>query len=416
MSDRRGVYFTFQGLLMAVLLLIFHYQCKGRPDEWGRMALLTALLGGSLLCLRLVSLRLLERWWFQAGLFIGDAVLASLTLRWTHSQSELYLIYFLIIFGTALARDVAQSMAVAVVTSVLYLLSAWHPISGFPHDTGFWLRFLFLWITASLLAVLSRDTEQAQSEERGKYQESLVRVGKLATLGQFAAEVAHRIKGPLTTIMVNAEVLSHKYGKSKEIVKELREIGDEAARCKEILKNLLDLGRIEEMDFNSLDLREPVRLALKSLEPQLRRYGLRAELAGLEAPLMVKGDQSLLQEAVTAVLQNALEAGRRGGTIRVRAQRAGGEPRWARFFARGRFCFLVIEDDGEGIAPGDLDKVFDPFFTTKGREGSGLGLSAALRILQKHGGRIEAASEGRGRGARFSLVLPQAEVPAERGS
>lgn len=407
MTDRRSIYFMFQGLLMAVLILIFHYQYHGSVEEWGRLAFLVTVLGGSLVGLKTVPPELLERWWFQAGLFVTDALLASLTLHWTQQRSELYLIYFLIIFGTALARDVGQSVVVALVTSVLYLLSAWRPAGGFPHDAEFWLRFLFLWIAASWLAILSRDTERTQAEEKRRYEERLMHVGRLATLGQFAAEVAHRIKGPLTTIMVNAEVLSHKYGRSKEIVKELREIEEEAARCKEILKNLLDLGRIEEMDFAPLDLCGPVRLALKGLEPQLRRRGIHAEVSGLEAPLMVRGDQSLLQEAVAAVLQNAVEAARKGGRLRVALQERKPGLGLARWREGRRAGVLVVEDDGAGIAREDLEKIFQPFFTTKGREGSGLGLSAAMRILQKHGGGIEASSEGPGRGARFSLFIPR---------
>ena len=218
--------------------------------------------------------------------------------------------------------------------------------------------------------------------------------------------MAHRIKGPLTTIMVNAEILSFRKRRDKEVLKELKEIQEEVGHCKEILKSLLDLGRIEEVDRAPLDLREPARLALRSVEPQVRRLGLHVKTEGAEAPLMVNGDQSLLQEAVAALLQNALEASRRGGNIRLRFEKASARSRFPRLIASKGYHAITVEDDGKGISPSDLDHIFQPFFTTKGAQGSGLGLSAALRILQKHDGSIEAHSAGPGHGARFRLTIP----------
>ena len=111
--------------------------------------------------------------------------------------------------------------------------------------------------------------------------------------------------------------------------------------------------------------------------------------------MKTRGDESLIQEALYALLQNAVEASSRNGTIRVTAETFGGRHR------------LSVADDGAGVARDDLERIFQPFFTTK-KDGSGLGLSAALRIAQKHGGTVEVDSAGAGRGATFTLVLPAA--------
>ena len=95
--------------------------------------------------------------------------------------------------------------------------------------------------------------------------------------------MAHRIKGPLTTISVNAEVLAHRPETDKSALKELEEIRDEVEKCKAILKDLLDLGRIEEMDVAELDLRAPLRAALKSIETQAQRRSVRLAEDGLAA-------------------------------------------------------------------------------------------------------------------------------------
>jgi signal transduction histidine kinase len=392
---RRAVYFAYQGLLMAVLLLLFLYQGPGHEGWVLRLWLLIVALVGSMTLIRVVPDATLARGWFQAGLFLGDAVLATMMLSWIQPRTELFLIYTLIVFGSALTRNARQSLIVAVATIALYFISWWRPDAWLPRNPVFWLRFLFLVVSSALLAILARDSQSAQDEDKRRYDERLIQVERLAALGRLAAEVAHRIKGPLTTISVNAEVAAHRHAGDKKTLKELNQITEEVQRCKEILKNLLDLGRIEEMDVEPLDLRVPIERALKLVAPQAADRKVSLDSSGLSAPLKSAGDESLIQEAVFALLQNAVEAVKRGGRIRLDAATYSGRHR------------LSVSDDGAGIAAADLEKIFQPFFTTK-KDGSGLGLSAALRIAQKHGGTVEADSAGEGRGSRFTLVLPAA--------
>lgn len=378
---------------MAVMLLLFLYQGKGQEGWTVRLWGLMVCMVGSMTLIRVVSDATLSRGWFQAGLFLGDAALATLILSWIQPRTELFLIYTLIVFGSALTRSARQRLIVAVVTIALYSITWWRPDAWLPLTPVFWLRFLFLVVSAALLAILARDSQEAQDEDKRRYDERLIQVERLATLGRLAAEVAHRIKGPLTTIAVNAEVAAHRHADDKKTLKELSQITEEVQRCKEILKNLLDLGRIEEMDTETLDLRVPAERALKRVKPWAADRKLRLEISGLARPMKAQGDESLIQEALYALLQNAVEASSRGGHIRVAAESFGGHHR------------LSVSDDGAGVSRVDLEKIFQPFYTTK-KEGSGLGLSAALRIAQKHGGTVEVDSAGPGQGARFTLVLP----------
>ena len=394
---RRAVYFSFQGLFMAVLLLLIFFQGPSRPGD-AVLSVLAALLFASLVLLRLVSDEVLTRWWFQAGVFVGDAVAATLTLtlRFMKPQADLFLLYLLLVFGSALTRSARQRLVVAVATIALYLATGWRSAGGWPSQPEFWLRAVFLAVSAALMAVLARDARQAQDEQRRRYEERLVQIGRLATLGRVAGEVAHRIKGPLTTIAVDAEVLASRLSDDKAALKELAEISGEVERCKLILKDLLDLGRIEEMDVMPLDLREPVRAGLKAMASQARSKRVKTSSLGLSEPMRARGDATLLREAVAALLQNAVEASPEGGSVRVIGS------------TRARFHRVLVEDDGAGISTEDLERIFEPFFTTKKGEGSGLGLSAALRIAAKHGGSVEAESAGPGRGSRFTLLIPAA--------
>lgn len=393
--ERRAVYFAFQGLLMAVILLLFLYQGPGHEGWATRLFVLLAYLAASMTLIRVVPDAMLARGWFQAGLFLSDAVLATVILKWIQPRTELFLIYTLIVFGSALTRSARQSLVVAAVTIALYFVHWWQPGAWIPQNPVFWLRFLFLVVSAAVLAILARDAQAAQDEDKRRYDERLIQVERLATLGRVAAEVAHRIKGPLTTIAVNAEVAAHRHAGDRTTLKELAQITEEVQRCKEILKNLLDLGRIEEMDTEPLDLRVPVERALKLIRPQAAERKLRLESSGLDRAMRTRGDESLIQEALYALLQNAVEASSRGGRIRLTSETLGGRHR------------LRVSDEGAGVARADLERIFQPFFTTK-KEGSGLGLSAALRIAQKHGGTLDVDSAGEGRGATFTLLLPAA--------
>ncbi len=390
-GSRRPIYFAFQGLFMAVLLLLIVFQESGGMAHLWPLAV---VLGASLIALQLVAEAVLGRWWFQAAFFVGDALVATATLHWLTPKIDLFLLYLLLVFGSALTRSERQRLTIAAIAIVLQLVSGWSPVYGWPHTPEFWLRTVFLAVSAALMAVLARDARQAQDDSVRRFEERLVQVGRLATLGRVAGEVAHRIKGPLTTISVDAEVLAHRLTHDKEAQRDLREIRDEVERCKNILKDLLDLGRIEEMDIAPIDLRVPVRAALKAIGTRARARSVHVRANGLSAPMRARGDASLLQEAVSALLQNALEAVPDGGDIRVEAATIGG------------FHRIDVIDNGIGISAGDLERVFEPFFTTKKNEGSGLGLSAALRIAAKHGGSVDAESAGPMRGAVFSLLVP----------
>ncbi len=408
MPDRRSSYFAFQGLFLSVLLLIFIYDVpRHGPDWYERFASLVLILGSPLVLIRIISPKALSSWGFQAALFVGDAAVASVALQWAQAGANLYLIYVLLIFGTALSRSLPQSLFIAFVSSILFIAKSYRPGFAIARPTGFWLQFLFIWVAASLMALLSADAERAQSEERRSYEKRLVDAERLSSLGQMAAEVAHKIKGPLTTIMVNAEYASAKT-RAPGLAKVLGEIREEAARCGEILKDVLSLGRIEELDLDPTDLAQCVRSALRAAGPQIRKFQLKIEESGLESSARVVGDKTMLAQAVSALLQNAIEASPHGGIIRIKLNKSR-RPLMRRdawkISLQDPFYRLTIEDSGNGIDPEHLPNLFKPFFTTK-KDGTGLGLAGALRIIQKHRGTIEAASLGPGLGARFVVTIP----------
>jgi signal transduction histidine kinase len=114
---------------------------------------------------------------------------------------------------------------------------------------------------------------------------------------------------------------------------------------------------------------------------------------------------SEIEQVLSNLVLNGLQAMPDGGVVTLRTRF---EERGAASGTRQAFACAVVEDQGEGIAAADLPRVFDPFFTTKDvGEGTGLGLSVSFGIVCDHEGLLEVASE-RGRGARFSVLLPLA--------
>jgi signal transduction histidine kinase len=138
------------------------------------------------------------------------------------------------------------------------------------------------------------------------------------------------------------------------------------------------------------------------------RRSVRFELDAPQEPTMAPVDEGQLQQALTNIVLNGVQAMPQGGRIRVRIASVWATPPAEVQQPSGEYRRIEVEDEGAGIAPETLAHIFEPFFTTKGvGEGTGLGLSVAHGIVADHGGWIEVEST-LGRGTRFRIYLPVA--------
>ena len=139
-----------------------------------------------------------------------------------------------------------------------------------------------------------------------------------------------------------------------------------------------------------------VEWALRGLGPTIEASGVTIDRPSAEHWPVVTADADQLQQVLLNLVQNAVQASSRGGTVTIRAFRREGErPAVA----------IQVEDRGHGIAPDLLPRIFEPFFTTRPK-GTGLGLFVAHGIVQRHGGTLEVESDAQG--TRFRVVLPEA--------
>lgn len=232
----------------------------------------------------------------------------------------------------------------------------------------------------------------------------LLHAARLADVGVLAAGLAHEVNTPLASIASCAEGLLRRLEAgtlAPEREREyLRTIVSEAYRTRDIVRRLLDLARPTADARATIQVRELFgeveRLTAHLLEEKALR--LRLDLpAGLPE---IRGNPGELLQVLMNLVLNARDASPRGGEIVLRARGAGGGQVWE------------VEDRGPGIPSEALERVFDPFFTTKDPgAGTGLGLSLAAAIVDRHGGTIRAENL-EGGGARLRLSLPSGERAA----
>jgi CheY-like chemotaxis protein/anti-sigma regulatory factor (Ser/Thr protein kinase) len=155
------------------------------------------------------------------------------------------------------------------------------------------------------------------------------------------------------------------------------------------------------MDVQRVEMSAVVDAAINSIRPAADAKGIKLKVKVEHSDLIVSGDPNRLQQIAWNLLSNAVKFTRSGGTVSVTLRHDGPEIK------------LVVTDSGEGISPAFLPYVFDRFrqadsSSTREHGGLGLGLAIVRHLVELHGGRVEATSEGAGRGSTFTVILPVA--------
>ena len=242
--------------------------------------------------------------------------------------------------------------------------------------------------------------------------EQLRHAERLATVGRLAAGVAHELGTPLNVVSGRAELIAARELPRAEVAKNAAIIVEQADRMSAIIQQLLDFSRRRAGTPGLADLPDLVGRAVDLLSSAAKRARVRVRRAPAAEPLMARVDQNQMQQALTNIILNGIQAMPVGGELRVSTDLCRTTPPPEASARPDDYLRVRVEDDGIGIAPDRLAHVFEPFFTTKATgEGTGLGLAVAHGIVTEHGGWIAVESE-LGKGSRFSIYLP---VPAGAG-
>jgi PAS domain S-box-containing protein len=249
-----------------------------------------------------------------------------------------------------------------------------------------------------LLCIIEDNTEKVRARIQS------IQDAKMSVIGRLMTGVAHELNNPLATIAANSELAGElfegfKDGKPDEgALHELREhldvIQEQAFRCKNIIKDMIDLTRKKGFEVQEIDLNLCLQDILKVINFKKLNIRLVKEIDD-DLPC-VKGDLNAMKQCFTNILQNAVDSIeiRSGGMIKIKA------------YAFNDSVRIDFEDNGVGIDEALVDKIFEPFFSTKDTgKGVGLGLTLCYEFLGKMGGSIEVEST-LGRGSLFKVTLP----------
>nr|WP_279343295.1 DUF3365 domain-containing protein [Fundidesulfovibrio terrae] len=217
---------------------------------------------------------------------------------------------------------------------------------------------------------------------------------KLVAVGRLAAGLAHEINNPLGVILFYGELLKASSGLD-ESREDVEVILRHTRQAQKVLRDLLDFVRPKKGADESCDLGLVARRTASVFQAQASAEGVNLTVDAPEGLPPVKADTTSLEQILSNLLINALDAvAPGGGTIKVTAGLEDGQ------------AVLRVADDGPGIAPENLGRIFDPFFTTKEvGKGTGLGLAVVFGLVNDMGGSVEALS---GPGAEFIIRLPLA--------
>ena len=257
----------------------------------------------------------------------------------------------------------------------------------------------------------------AETAARVHAMQQLRHAERLVTVGKLASGIAHELGTPLNVVSGRAKMISQNADASDVVRNNARIVMEQSERMAQIIRQLLDFARAGKPNKSLVDLKHLSASTLSLLRPiaDKRRVALHFEAS--EPVSEVIADAAQLQQVVTNLVVNAVQASPESSTVEVglRMAAAGsaklGADGSAESKARGFVC-ITIGDQGTGMGEDTLERVFEPFFTTKDvGEGTGLGLAVAYGIVQEHGGFITAESK-LGEGSRFEVYLPLPDPPS----
>jgi len=208
---------------------------------------------------------------------------------------------------------------------------------------------------------------------------------RLSSLGEISAGIAHELRNPMAVIAGYTQLLSKKADPSLKPTVDA--ITTEINVMNRIISDFLSFAKPAELAISDVDLKKITENCIVTLVRERNNIKVHLDIENLP---VIKGDEILLRQAFTNLIQNAVEAMPAGGDLTIK-------------YATSNLLEIMVSDTGPGIAEDMADKIFLPFFTTKDR-GTGLGLSLVQKIIVSHGGSISVDSSKRG--ATFRIRLP----------
>ena len=225
---------------------------------------------------------------------------------------------------------------------------------------------------------------------------------RLSTVGELSTILAHEIKNPMNSIIINIEVLraaiqevtgGSENSASTRAKKYLDVIEGEIKRLDKVIKGFLDLSLPRQSTKVKFSINQVLQSVVDFMAQEMQQKGisLKTEFSNENPTLVGSADQ--IKQALLNLMLNSLQALPDGGEVSLKTS------------ANEKEVFISIRDSGVGMDGRTLEKIFNPYFTTKAK-GSGLGLTIVRRVVKEHNGEIKVESE-LGKGTIFHLSFPR---------
>jgi len=226
---------------------------------------------------------------------------------------------------------------------------------------------------------------------------------------QFLAMLGHELRNPISAILTASELMDRSDG--RHLDRERHVVARQVRHLSRLVDDLLDVSRVTHgkipLQEKSVDLRPLLQRIAQGFEKAAGLQGVQLVCAVGEDPVIIRGDPLRLEQIVANLVSNAVKYTNRGGRVEVRLDHDAGN------------ATVRVRDTGVGISAAMLPRVFDLFAQAPGaldraQGGMGIGLTLVKRLVELHGGTVQASSEGPGQGSEFVVRLPLARGGVDR--
>jgi PAS domain S-box-containing protein len=226
---------------------------------------------------------------------------------------------------------------------------------------------------------------------------------------QFLAMLAHELRNPLSPLMIAADLIASETSIPPHVREMAEVMTRQTAQLKRLIDDLLDVSRIStgrlELRRDRMDLRDAIDAALDVSRPLIEAAGHQLQFQSPAEPVVIEGDKARITQVIGNLLINAAKYTPPRGQIHLSVDREGTEIK------------VAVADNGIGIPQSMLSHVFELFTqvdssATRSQSGLGIGLTLVKTLVEMHGGKVVAQSDGAGQGSRFIVCLPALDAPA----
>lgn len=231
-------------------------------------------------------------------------------------------------------------------------------------------------------------TERVEVERRIRESESLAHIGHLTT------SLAHEIRNPLSSAKMSIQMILKNETFEEKDQRRLEILSQQITRLDRIVTEMLDFAKPVKFNFKPASITEVVDGCLEVIDGKIRDKNITVTRSYARGLPVLKIDEEKMEQAITNLLLNSVEAVSDDGKINIVAKRGRDK----------KMIEVVISDNGPGVCNDDLPYIFDPFFSKKAK-GTGLGLANAKRVIEAHNASIQASTGNLG-GMSFSITLP----------